>query len=89
MLFQNYPNPFNNQTTIAYDLPTDSYVKLSVFNSLGEVVISFVDGFQRAGTRKELLDVGTLPSGAYFYRARVQPAAGEASSATRKLVIIK
>jgi mannan endo-1,4-beta-mannosidase len=89
VLFQNYPNPFNGQTTIAYDLPADSHVKLSVFNSLGEAVMSFVDGFQHAGTRKELLEVGSLPSGAYFYQVRVQPVAGQSASATKKLVIVK
>lgn len=89
MLFQNYPNPFNSQTTIAYDLPADSHVKLSVFNSFGQVVMSFVDGFQHAGTRKELLGVGSLPSGAYFYRLSVQPVAGRPASAAKKLVIVK
>lgn len=89
VVFQNYPNPFNSQTTIAYDLPADSHVKLSVFNSLGEVVMELVDGFQHAGTRKELLEGGALSSGAYFYQVRVQPVAGQPSSATKKLVITK
>jgi len=51
--------------------------------------MSFVDGLQHAGTRKELLEVGSLPSGAYFYQVRAQPVAGQAASATKKLVIVK
>jgi mannan endo-1,4-beta-mannosidase len=88
-LFQNYPNPFNGQTTIAYDLPADSYVNLSLFNSIGEIVTTLVEGFQRAGTRKELLEVGSLASGAYFYRASAHAVAGQEASATNKLIILK
>ena len=89
VLLQNYPNPFNGQTTVAYDLPGDSYVKLSLFNVVGEIVKTFVDGFQSAGTRKELLDAGSLPSGAYFYRADIRPVAGQPGSAVGKMMIIK
>lgn len=88
-LLQNYPNPFNGQTTVSYDLYADSRVRLSLFNTLGELMEIFVDGFQHAGTRKELLEAGTLPSGAYFYRADVQPVEGPSISAARKLLIIR
>ncbi|MEK9135572.1 MAG: cellulase family glycosylhydrolase, partial [Bacteroidota bacterium] len=95
-LFQNYPNPclsgrqaFNGQTTIAYDVPGAAHVSVELFNSLGEKVATVVDAFQHAGTRKELLDVGSLPSGAYFYRVSIQPTNGQTASATKKLVIVK
>ena len=35
-LEQNYPNPFNPTTTINYTLPSNQYVKLSVFDILGK-----------------------------------------------------
>jgi hypothetical protein len=37
-LKQNYPNPFNPSTKISFDLPVDEFVKLDVYNSLGQYV---------------------------------------------------
>jgi hypothetical protein len=91
-LQQNYPNPFNAQTTIAYDLPTDSYVLLEIYSDLGQHVMTLLDEFQQAGRRKELLDVGSLASGVYFYRLTARPLMLSSSakySQTRKLLLVK
>ena len=34
-LNQNYPNPFNPNTTISYELASDGFVKLSIFDMKG------------------------------------------------------
>ncbi len=48
-LLQNYPNPFNPNTTIPYRLKSPGYVKVMVYNILGELVRVLVNHHQSAG----------------------------------------
>ena len=66
-LQQNFPNPFNPMTTISYELPIDSHVKLTVFDVLGREVAVLVDAVQVAGNYHMGYDASKLPSGMYFY----------------------
>jgi outer membrane protein assembly factor BamB len=73
VLEQNYPNPFNPSTTIAFALPEQSHVRLSIYNVLGREVAVLVDGSLPAGSYSRVWD-GTahggdrVSSGLYFYR---------------------
>ena len=42
-LHQNYPNPFNPTTTLKYDLPEDSFVDITVYDMLGNVVRNLIN----------------------------------------------
>jgi len=53
----NFPNPFNEKTTIVYELPTRSDVRLSVYNLLGQEVTTLYEGMREAGTHRAELDV--------------------------------
>jgi hypothetical protein len=83
-LAQNYPNPFNPTTTIEFALPEAGYARLSVFNVLGQVVATPVEGRLSAGNHKIVWDAGREPSGVYFYR--LEHASG---NQTRKMVLLK
>ncbi len=82
-LEQNYPNPFNPSTTIRYALPWQSYITLSIFNTLGQQVAELVRGELEAGSHEAKFDAAGLPSGVYFYRLR----AGDFVQ-TKKLILL-
>jgi len=67
-LEQNYPNPFNPSTTIKYSLADDGFVKLAVYNMLGEEVATIVNGTQKAGRYEVVFDASQMSSGVYVYR---------------------
>jgi hypothetical protein len=67
-LEQNYPNPFNPTTTIKFNLPEQSNVRIDVFNTLGQQVKSLVNGEVLAGEHSVKFDASALSSGVYLYR---------------------
>ena len=66
-LFQNYPNPFNPTTTIRFDLPEPSEVKLDLYSVDGRKVATLVNSQLSDGRHQVELDASNLASGIYFY----------------------
>ena len=67
----NYPNPFNPETTISYSLPQSSYVRLVIYNVLGQPVRTLFNKFQKSGNHILIWDGNDatnrpLPSGIYL-----------------------
>lgn len=83
-LDQNYPNPFNPTTMIRFSLPTASVVTLNVYNTLGEKVVTLLNGAMESGYHQVPFDAANLPSGLYLYEIK----AGEFSS-IKKMLLMK
>jgi len=88
-LSQNVPNPFNPSTGISFALPKDAKVNLSIYNVLGQHVVTLVDETMRAGNQTvswDGLDASgsQVASGVYFYKLR----AGDFSD-TKKMLLLK
>ncbi len=89
-LHQNYPNPFNPTTTIKYELPKESYVKVCIYNLLGEVVSTLVDGNQNAGYYTANWNATNFASGIYFYTIYSKPLEGSKDfRAVKKMILLK
>ena len=83
-LHQNYPNPFNPETTISFDLPEISKVRLTVYNPLGQIITTLLDKTVSSGHHEISFDGKDLSAGLYFYRLD----AGD-FTAVRKMMLIK
>ena len=83
-LYQNYPNPFNPSTVISYQLPSNAFVVLKVFDVLGREVETLVDQRESAGNHSVTFNASSLPSGVYLYRLQ----AGVYHD-TKKLLLLK
>jgi len=83
-LDQNYPNPFNPSTIIKYSIPEDGFVKLSVYNMLGEEVATIVNTTQKAGRYEVNFNASKLSSGVYVYRIEAAN-----FTASKKLMLLK
>lgn len=81
-LYQNYPNPFNNSTIISYQLPKTSQVNLTIYNILGQRIVTLVSERQKPGNYTVEWDASQpaypaprrteMASGVYLYRLSVE-----------------
>ncbi len=83
-LSQNYPNPFNPSTIIKYSIPETGYIKLKVYDILGNEVATLVKEEKTPGNYSVEWDASSLASGVYFYRIQ----AGSFVD-TKKMILIK
>jgi hypothetical protein len=88
-LYQNIPNPFNPVTTIRFDLPVRSHVRLAVYNVKGQLIRVLLDEQLEAGRTEVMWDgrdaAGRgVASGIYF--CHLQAAAFNES---RKMILLR
>jgi hypothetical protein len=87
-LMQNYPNPFNPSTKIKFTLPQNTFVRLKIFDVIGNEVATLINEEKPYGIYEvefNYLNNGLpISSGIYFYQLN----AGNYKE-TKKMVLIK
>ena len=88
-LNQNYPNPFNPTTNLSYELSADSYVTITVYDLLGNVVRNLVSENQSSGIKSVQWDATneqgqSVAAGVYLYRIE----SGSFTN-TKKMILLK
>lgn len=63
-----YPNPFNAETTVEFELASESTVRVELFDILGRRVATLVDEKKAAGRHSLIWDASGQTSGVYFCR---------------------
>ena len=88
-VIQNNPNPFNPVTTLRYKLPRESFVNITIYNMLGNLVNNLVSQKQIAGYKSVQWNATnnkgqSVPAGVYLCTIQ----AGEFRQ-TKKMVLLK
>jgi len=83
-LNQNYPNPFNPETTISFGVREMSRVTLRIYNSLGQLVTTLINGNYQPGVYRVKFNVSGFASGIYIYQINMK-----GFSASRKMIIME
>lgn len=84
ILFQNYPNPFNPETKISFRLNVNSWVRLNVYDVLGNKVAELINEEMPAGTYEIKFNGNNLASGIYVYKLTAANV-----SLSKKMILMK
>ena len=89
VLYPNYPNPFNPVTTIRYDLSKESFVDITIYDMLGNVVNNLIYTNQSSGYKSiqwnATNNIGApVSAGVYLYKIK---AGGLVE--TKKMILLK
>jgi Leucine-rich repeat (LRR) protein len=71
LMSQNYPNPFNSSTTIAFHVPSKTFVSLKIYNLDGKEVTTLFSGEMSDGIHKLRWDGEEYTAGVYLYRLQI------------------
>jgi len=81
----NFPNPFNPTTKIAFNLPQDGKVRVSISNILGQEIAVLANGDFKAGANIQVpFNASKMTSGVYFYTVTAN-----GKSVTKSMTLMK
>ncbi|MGB8658714.1 MAG: FlgD immunoglobulin-like domain containing protein [Candidatus Zixiibacteriota bacterium] len=89
IITQSHPNPFNPETHISYTLSAPENVRIQIYNVTGQLIRTFDQGYQLAGSYSLLWDGRNqagepTASGIYLYRIEAGP-----YTVTNRMVLLK
>ena len=79
-----YPNPFNASARISYSIPSISNIQVSVFNILGQEIVTLLDSEQLPGYYSITWNAGNVPSGFYIIRLE-----NNINTISKKVLLVK
>ncbi|MBN2089441.1 T9SS type A sorting domain-containing protein [candidate division KSB1 bacterium] len=88
-LAQNYPNPFNPMTRIDFSIAMSGNVNISVYNTLGQKIVTLIDRQMDAGRFTVNFSGNDLSTGEYIYRIEVKGDEGVLYQQIRKMILMK
>jgi len=80
-----FPNPAENIATLRYKVVNDGFVKISLYNVLGEKLFDVVNKYVLKGVYNSEMDLSSIPDGVYSCRM----ICGESEFVIRKIIISK
>lgn len=83
-LKQNYPNPFNPETNIDFELTKGGLVNLSIYNVLGQKVVTLINKPYNSGIYTIKFQADNFPSGIYYYALE-----SNGKKIVRKMTLVK
>ena len=88
-IYNAYPNPFNPITSLSYDLPEEGLVNITIYDMMGRIVKTLVNGSQTAGFKSVQWNATNdrnepVSAGLYLYAIQ----AGEFRQ-TKKMLLLK
>ncbi len=84
VLHQNYPNPFNPETNISFDIPRSGNVSLKIYDILGNLVYTLVNGYLSTGKYHYEFSGADISTGIYYYKLTA-----DNFSETKKMILLK
>ena len=83
-LYQNYPNPFNPATNITFEVPSKSFVELTIYDIQGRKVETLVNSVIDPGKYNVTWDGSYHASGVYYYTLK-----SNGYTQTKRMVLVK
>jgi hypothetical protein len=91
-LYQNFPNPFNPVTRIAYSIPREGFVKIKIYDLLGNEIQTLVNEVQQQNYYEVEFRADNLSSGIYFYQIQViepENHSAQLFQQTKKMILLR